>query len=46
VAAAQAVWHYRLIRRREREGCFRAFRLNHWIGCALFAGLAVAIPLR
>ena len=46
VAAAQALWHYRLIRAREREGCFRAFRLNHWIGCALFAGLALATLLR
>ena len=46
VAAAQALRHYWLIREREREGCFRAFRLNHWIGCALFAGLAVAGLLR
>ena len=45
VGAAQALWHYRLIRDREREGCFRAFRLNHWIGCALFAGLALATLL-
>jgi 4-hydroxybenzoate polyprenyltransferase len=46
VAAAQAMWHYQLICGREREGCFRAFRLNHWIGCALFAGLALAALLR
>jgi len=46
VAAAQAMWHYRLICGREREGCFRAFRLNHWIGCALFTGLALAALLR
>jgi 4-hydroxybenzoate polyprenyltransferase len=46
VAAAQAVWHYRLIRNRERDACFRAFRLNHWIGCALFVGLALAALLR
>ncbi len=38
VAAAQAVWHYTLIRDRSREGCFRAFRENHWVGCAVFAG--------
>ena len=31
-AAAQAAWHYTLIRGRTREGCFRAFRLNHWLG--------------
>jgi len=45
VAAGQALWHYGLIRGREREGCFRAFRLNHWMGCALFAGLALATSL-
>ena len=38
-AAAQAVWHYLLIRVREREGCFRAFRLNHWLGFTVFAGV-------
>jgi 4-hydroxybenzoate polyprenyltransferase len=38
-AAAQAAWHWRLIRERTREGCFRAFRLNHWIGFAVFAGI-------
>lgn len=43
VAAAQAVWHYTLIRDRSREGCFKAFRLNHWVGLAVFAGTAVAL---
>ncbi|MDH3209995.1 MAG: 4-hydroxybenzoate octaprenyltransferase [Burkholderiaceae bacterium] len=38
-ALAQVLWHYRLIRQRSREGCFRAFRLNHWVGLALFAGI-------
>jgi 4-hydroxybenzoate polyprenyltransferase len=41
-AALIAVWHYSLIRDRSREGCFRAFRLNHWVGFAVFAGVAVA----
>ena len=39
VAAAQAAWHHRLIADRTRDGCFRAFRLNHWIGLAVFAGV-------
>lgn len=39
VALAQVVWHFRLIRTRTREGCFKAFRLNHWVGAALFAGI-------
>jgi 4-hydroxybenzoate polyprenyltransferase len=41
VAAVIAGYHYRLIRGRSREGCFRAFRHNNWIGAAIFAGIAV-----
>jgi 4-hydroxybenzoate polyprenyltransferase len=46
VAAAQALWHYTLIRGRTREGCFKAFRQNHWLGFAVFAGIAVDAVLR
>ena len=46
VAAAQALWHYRLIRSRSRDGCFRAFRANHWLGFAVFIGLAADLSLR
>lgn len=42
-AAAQVVWHATLIRSRSREGCFKAFRVNHWVGFALFAGLVVSL---
>ena len=42
----QAAWHYRLIQARSREGCFRAFRLNHWLGMAVFAGVALDLALR
>lgn len=45
VAAGIAGWHYTLIRARTREGCFRAFRLNHWLGFAVFAGVLVAYAL-
>lgn len=45
-AAAQAVWHWTLIRDRAREGCFKAFRLNHWLGCAAFCGVALDLALR
>ncbi|TDP81044.1 4-hydroxybenzoate polyprenyltransferase [Aquabacterium commune] len=38
VAAAQAVWHGWLIRGRERERCFQAFRLNHWLGLTVWLG--------
>lgn len=45
-AAAQAGWHHTLIRGRTREGCFRAFRLNHWLGFTVFAGVALDLALR
>jgi len=46
VAAAQVLWHYTLIRGRTREGCFQAFRQNHWVGFAVFAGIAAAYALK
>ncbi|HMN76726.1 MAG TPA: 4-hydroxybenzoate octaprenyltransferase [Burkholderiaceae bacterium] len=46
VAAAQAAWHFTLIRDRTREGCFRAFKQNHWLGFAVFAGIALDAVLR
>jgi 4-hydroxybenzoate polyprenyltransferase len=42
---AQAAWHGWLIRDRTRDGCFKAFRLNHWLGFAVFAGIAGAYSL-
>jgi 4-hydroxybenzoate polyprenyltransferase len=45
-AAAIAAWHFTLIRDRTREGCFRAFRLNHWLGAAVFAGVGAQRALR
>ena len=41
VAAAIAVRHYFLIRGRSREGCFKAFMHNNWLGAAVFAGIAL-----
>ena len=41
LAAAQVVWHFFLIRERTREGCFKAFRLNHWLGASVFAGVVM-----
>ena len=46
VAAALVGWHFTLIRGRSRDGCFRSFRLNHWIGFTVFAGVAVDLALR
>ena len=41
IAAAIAVYHYTLIRDRERMRCFKAFLHNNWIGASIFAGIAV-----
>ena len=38
-ASVQVVWHGTLIRTRTRDGCFKAFRLNHWVGLAVFGGI-------
>ncbi|QIM53247.1 4-hydroxybenzoate octaprenyltransferase [Hydrogenophaga crocea] len=42
-ALAQVAWHFTLIRHRTREGCFAAFRANHWLGFTLFAGVVLAL---
>jgi len=46
LATAQAIWHWRLIRNRTRDGCFKAFRLNHWLGATVFAGIVLDYALR
>ena len=38
-AAAIAVYHYTLIRGRERMRCFKAFLHNNWFGASIFAGI-------
>ena len=42
VATLQAAWHFWLIKDRTRDGCFKAFRLNHWVGFAAFVGVALS----
>jgi 4-hydroxybenzoate polyprenyltransferase len=39
VAAAIAGEHYRMIRDRSREGCFKAFMHNNWLGAVIFVGI-------
>jgi 4-hydroxybenzoate polyprenyltransferase len=41
-ASAQALWHVWLIKDRSREGCFKAFRLNHWVGLSVFVGVVMS----
>jgi len=46
VALCLAAWHGWLIRTRTREGCFAAFLHNHWLGLAVFAGVAIDFAVR
>ena len=39
LAGAVAIYHFSLIRARQKEGCFRAFLHNNWFGLSIFAGL-------
>jgi 4-hydroxybenzoate polyprenyltransferase len=43
LALAQVAWHFQLIKSRSREGCFKAFRLNHWLGFTVFAGVVLGL---
>jgi 4-hydroxybenzoate polyprenyltransferase len=45
LATGMMAYHYLLIRDRTREGCFRAFRHNNWVGGAIFAGLVLSYLL-
>jgi 4-hydroxybenzoate polyprenyltransferase len=45
VAGTMMGFHYGLIRGRSREGCFRAFRHNNWVGLTIFAGIVASYYL-
>lgn len=46
VAAGLVVWEFVIARHRDRAACFRAFLHNHWVGMAIFAGIAADYVLR
>lgn len=41
-ASGFALYQQRLLRHRDRDGCFRAFLNNNWFGAAVFAGLMMS----
>ena len=45
VALAIALHHVQIIRRRDPAACFRAFLGNHWLGLAVFTGIALDYAL-
>jgi 4-hydroxybenzoate polyprenyltransferase len=45
VALLVIAWQHWIIRHRDRDACFLAFRHSHWAGMALFAGMAAAFVL-
>ena len=45
-AAALMAYHYRLIRTRGRDACFKAFNNNNWVGAVIFAGIFAGFAIR
>ena len=45
-AAALVGWEFRMARDRSREGCFKAFLHNNWVGAAIFAGIVLGVAMR
>jgi 4-hydroxybenzoate polyprenyltransferase len=45
-AAGLIVWEFRIARGRDREGCFRAFLHNNWVGAMVFAGFVLGVAMR
>ncbi len=46
IAAGLFGWQQWLIRTRDRDACFTAFRNNNWIGFVLWVGLLLALAIR
>jgi len=46
LAGLIAMYHFFLIRHRERMQCFKAFRHNNWFGAAIFFGLVAELNLK
>jgi 4-hydroxybenzoate polyprenyltransferase len=45
VAVALIAYEFLIARDRSRAACFRAFLHNHWVGAAIFVGIALHFAL-
>lgn len=43
IAGAIALYHYALIKNREKAACFKAFLHNNWFGAAIFMGFTIGM---
>jgi 4-hydroxybenzoate polyprenyltransferase len=46
IAALLFVWQQWIMRGRDRDACFAAFRNNNWVGMALWAGIVMSLALK
>ncbi len=46
IAEGIALYHYNLIKDRDRKKCFAAFLHNNWLGATVFAGIVIDYLLR
>jgi len=46
IAAALFGWQLWIMRKRDRDACFAAFRNNNWVGGVLWVGIALALALK
>jgi len=44
-AALLFVWQQWIMRKRDRDACFAAFRNNNWVGLALWVGIVMSLAL-
>ena len=46
IAIGIALYHYTLIKNRDRPRCFKAFLHNHWLGLTVFVGTVLGCVAR
>jgi 4-hydroxybenzoate polyprenyltransferase len=46
VAAGLIAWEFSIARRRDRDGCFKAFLHNNWVGAAVFVAIVLGVAMR